>query len=133
MYYSLKSQRLIFLRASIARRRQPVLHRIGVIMAIIHIVIMFLPGLAFWVFFDVFSGWDFSMASVIPIWAVMLPIYIMEPAQYYLALGIVGTYVSFLAGNIGNLRLPVVISTAEVLGVEPGSPEEGKWSQVWQS
>jgi len=50
----------------------------------------------------------------------------MEPVQYYLALGIVGTYVSFLAGNIGNLRLPVAISTAEVLGVDPGSPEEGK-------
>lgn len=32
--------------------------------------------------------------------------YVVEPISYYAALGLTGTYLSFLSGNIGNMRVP---------------------------
>jgi hypothetical protein len=36
-----------------------------------------------------------------------MPLWFIEPVSYFLVLGICGTYISFLAGNISNFRLPV--------------------------
>jgi len=107
----------------ITNEYNPSVHRIGVTMAAIHMIIMFFPGLALLLFFNVFPGWGNIMAAAIPIWTMMAPIYIMEPIQYFLALGTMGTYVGFLAGNNSNIRLPVAIATEDAMGVEPGTPE----------
>ncbi len=101
----------------------PKVHRIGLIIAIVHVIIMFLPGLYLLVAYGVWPGWNVIMSGVFPIWAALAVVYVIEPVQYFLALGTVGTYVSFLAGNISNIRLPVAVTTTEVAGVEPGSPE----------
>ncbi|MCK8817838.1 hypothetical protein MWH28_10735 [Natroniella sulfidigena] len=47
--------------------------------------------------------------------------YFVEPISYYAILGLAGTYVSFLSGNISNLRLPASAMAQEVLEVEEGS------------
>lgn len=50
-------------------------------------------------------------------------IWFIEPISYFPTLGPAGTYMSFLSGNIGNMRLPVIIGTQEALGLSPGSEE----------
>lgn len=50
-------------------------------------------------------------------------IWFVEPVSYFTTLGSAGTYMSFLSGNIGNMRLPVIIATQEALELEPGSDE----------
>lgn len=45
----------------------------------------------------------------------------VEPISYFGVLGIPGTYMSFLSGNISNLRLPVSIAVQGAAEVEPGS------------
>lgn len=47
--------------------------------------------------------------------------WIVEPISYFSVLGIPGTYMSFLSGNISNLRLPVALATQEAAEVEIGS------------
>lgn len=47
--------------------------------------------------------------------------YIVEPISYYAALGMTGTYLSFLSGNIGNMRVPVAAMALEATDSEPGS------------
>ncbi|MCD8224597.1 MAG: hypothetical protein LUC99_07120 [Clostridiales bacterium] len=49
--------------------------------------------------------------------------YVVEPVSYYPGLGLAGTYMSYLAGNINNMRLPCAICAQEAAGVEPGTPE----------
>lgn len=49
------------------------------------------------------------------------PYYFIEPISYFPVLGIAGTYMSFLAGEIGNMRLPVSAVAQNVLKVESGS------------
>lgn len=45
----------------------------------------------------------------------------VEPISYFPVLGIPGTYMSFLSGNIGNLRLPASVAAQEAASVEPGT------------
>lgn len=48
--------------------------------------------------------------------------WIVEPISYYPVLGISGTYMAFLSGNISNLRLPCAAAAQESTGVETGTP-----------
>lgn len=50
-------------------------------------------------------------------------IWVVEPISYFPTLGPAGTYMSFLSGNIGNMRLPVIAATQDALGLTPGSDE----------
>lgn len=47
----------------------------------------------------------------------------VEPISYFPILGIPGTYMAFLSGNIANMRLPVSATAQEAAGVETGSNE----------
>ncbi len=50
-------------------------------------------------------------------------VWFIEPISYFPTLGPAGTYMSFLSGNIGNMRLPVIVGTQDALGLAPGSEE----------
>lgn len=65
---------------------------------------------------DIVSGLISIVGFVGVIWFV-------EPISYFTTLGPAGTYMSFLSGNIGNMRLPVIIATQEALELSPGSDE----------
>jgi hypothetical protein len=47
--------------------------------------------------------------------------YIVEPISYFPILGVSGTYMSFLSGNIANMRLPASVIAQDAIGVERGS------------
>ena len=49
--------------------------------------------------------------------------WIVEPITYFPILGIPGTYMSFLAGNISNMRMPCSALAQEAAGVEEGTDE----------
>lgn len=52
-----------------------------------------------------------------------VPFFIIEPIIYYPVLGDAGTYMSFLSGNIANMRLPCAAVAQAVAGVEEGTRE----------
>lgn len=47
--------------------------------------------------------------------------YVVEPISYYAALGLSGTYLSFLSGNIGNMRVPVAALALDSTNSQPGT------------
>jgi hypothetical protein len=47
--------------------------------------------------------------------------YIVEPISYYASLGMSGTYLSFLSGNIGNMRVPCAALALDVTKSEAGT------------
>lgn len=101
----------------------PKIHRIGIPFSLLHAFLLLVPGLFLVVVHNVWPGWPVILSGVVPVWAALAVIYIIEPLQYYLALGTVGTYISSIAGNNSNIRLPTAVATQEIMGVEPGSPE----------
>ncbi len=87
------------------------------------IPLSFLPVIYLWLRYDtvpplgsILTGW-FLIASIYGAW------YIVEPVSYFPILGMAGTYMSFLSGNIANMRVPCAAVAQDVLGVEPGSKE----------
>lgn len=63
---------------------------------------------------DILTGW-FLIASIFGVFAIV------EPISYFPILGLPGTYMSFLAGNIGNMRVPCSAIAQKAVGVVPGS------------
>ncbi len=47
--------------------------------------------------------------------------YFVEPISYYAALGMTGTYLSFLSGNTGNMRVPCAALALDVTKSETGT------------
>lgn len=81
----------------------------------------FLPPLYLWVVEGVIpAGKDILTAwiSVVSIFGVL---YFIEPLSYYPVLGTAGTYLSYLSGNVGNVRIPALISAQKTLEVEPNT------------
>ncbi len=48
-------------------------------------------------------------------------VWFIEPVSYFPILGPAGTYMSFLTGNIGNMRLPVIGAVQNALDLEAGT------------
>jgi hypothetical protein len=48
-------------------------------------------------------------------------LYIIEPISYFPILGASGSYMSFLSGNVANMRMPAVGAVQNALNLEPGT------------
>ena len=79
----------------------------GSITSLIHVVIFFLPPIYLMVFYGLPADWGTIMQGAAATWSFSMPLWFIEPISYFLVLGVCGTYISFLAGNISNFRLPV--------------------------
>lgn len=87
------------------------------------ILLCFCPALTLAFFYDlmppvsaIFSGFVLVAGAVGVIWFV-------EPISYFPILGVSGTYMAFLSGNIGNLRIPCAMIAQKIAKVEPGTNE----------
>lgn len=66
-----------------------------------------------------------SIDLVLAAWGLTLiafgAFYIVEPVSYYASLGMSGTYLGFLSGNIGNMRVPCAALALDVTKSETGT------------
>lgn len=97
--------------------------RTGVITVIIPMLMCFLPSLYLYLAHGVFPDFSTAMKAWGMIATIYGAFYIVEPISYYPILGLTGTYISFLSGNIGNLRVPCSAIAQEAVGAESGTPE----------
>lgn len=67
-------------------------------------------------FAPVLQGW-LAIAGVVGV------AWFMQPLQFFPVLGVAGTYMSNISGNIQNMLVPCAIASCQSAGVEPGSPE----------
>lgn len=122
-YHGMSSLPLEEKEAIIKKEYGPKVHRAGLILSLCQAVIIFLPALFMLVAFGVWPGWAVIGKAFASTAAIAAPYWFIEPVSYFLILGIGGTYISFVAGNISNMRLPVSAVAQEVAGVREGSPE----------
>ncbi|MEG1837158.1 MAG: hypothetical protein RRZ70_04520 [Synergistaceae bacterium] len=66
-----------------------------------------------------------KLSVVLEAWALVAAsfgaFYFVEPLSYYSVLGLSGTYLSFLSGNIGNMRVPCAAIALEATNTESGT------------
>lgn len=66
-------------------------------------------------------GWAAIISGFTAYASIVMFVWVLEPVSYYPVLGVSGTYLSFLTGNIGNMCLPVASVAQSVVGAEPGT------------
>lgn len=66
-------------------------------------------------------GWGPILTGLVGYASFIGILWVLEPITYYPVLGIAGTYLAFLSGNIANMCLPCSVSAQEAIGAEPGS------------
>ena len=83
----------------------------------------FIPALYLAVSYGVIPSFSLIISSVSLIAIIYATSFLAEPILYFPILGISGSYMSWLAGNIFNLRVPVSIASQNSVGVTEGTPE----------
>lgn len=95
--------------------------RYGSLTNLLAIPLCFIPAIYLWLVKGAFPGWNNILTGWMYV-ASMFAIYsVVEPICYFPILGLPGTYMSFLSGNIGNIRVPCAVVAQESLGIEPGT------------
>lgn len=54
---------------------------------------------------------------------IYIPVAIVEFLVYTPMLGVGGSYLSFITGNVTNMKIPCVMNAKEIAGTESGTPE----------
>ncbi|WP_236880927.1 hypothetical protein [Clostridioides difficile] len=89
----------------------PFMIRFGSLTLSLCILSSLVPLLIFSFLFFIMPPISSFFASTLAIFCIIPPNYILEPVSYSPILGITGTYMSFLSGNISNMRLPCSIAS----------------------
>lgn len=98
-------------------------HKIGRITLLAACVTTTFPVLYLYLVHGIFPSVDWLWNDVLLIVASFGFIWLIEPISFYPALGLAGTYLAFLTGNIGTTKLPAAAIAQDLAKVEPGSRE----------
>lgn len=97
--------------------------KLGRLTLLIAVPLSLFPGIYLWLRYGaippiktIFTSW-FMIASIYGVE------YFMTPISYFPILGMSGTYMSFLSGNIANVRVPCALVAQDVVGVKSGTQE----------
>ena len=99
------------------------LHRIGKITAVVTIALLVsFPFIA-----AIMNGesisWQGFLAGFAKVGIIYIPVAIVEFLVYTPMLGVGGSYLSFLTGNVTNMKIPCVMNAKDIAGTEAGTPE----------
>lgn len=102
----------------------------GRLTSLIGVVASFVPVAVLAIVFDVMPALDAIVAAATIRISACLVYYFIEPISFQPVLGIPGTYMAFLSGNISNLRVPCSSVAQKAAGVEEGTPEGAVLSTI---
>lgn len=99
------------------------LHRIGRVMMILMIVML----LGVPLLFAAMNGLSVDMSGfvngVVKVGIIYFPTSIVEFLIYTPMLGVGGSYLSFITGNVTNMRIPCAMNASGIANTQPGTPE----------
>ncbi len=101
----------------------PYIMRWGMWTNLLGALLAFLPLLALIIFFDASPVWTAMLAGFLTVASSEGVMWFMEPISFFPVLGTPATYMSFLSGNVSNLRIPAATSAQKAVGTEAGTPE----------
>lgn len=84
-------------------------------------VLSFGPALVLAVVYKLMPPVSAIITAFIAISSAVVVLWFVEPISYFPIVGVPGTYMAFITGNISNLRIPTAAVSQDVAGVEPGT------------
>jgi len=102
----------------------------GMSTTLLGVLLCFGPVAVLYFVYGIMPPWSAIITGTIMQMSVSGVFYVVEPVSYFTILGIPGTYMSFLSGNIGNLRVPCSAIAQDAADVEKGTPEGSIMSTI---
>lgn len=102
----------------------------GRLTSLIGVVASFVPVAVLAIVFDIMPALDAIVAAATIRISACVVYYFVEPISFQPVLGIPGTYMAFLSGNISDLRVPCSSVAQKAAGVEEGTPEGAVLSTI---
>ncbi len=99
-------------------------HRSGIIMNSIGLGLLFAVPFLFSLILNTSINWKGWLSGILRVGATYLPICIVEFLIYVPILGAGASYLSFITGNIINMKLPCAYSAREIAGTSAGTKED---------
>jgi hypothetical protein len=99
------------------------LHRIGRLTMILMIGLLMMIPITFGMLNDLSPDWKGFVNGIIKVGIIYYPTSIVEFLIYTPMLGTGGSYLSFITGNVTNMRIPCAMNAAGIAKTEPGTPE----------
>lgn len=84
----------------------------------------FLPGIYLWIFYNAVPPLSAILAaSASIVIGFSGPLWFVEPMSFFPILGVPGSYMAMLSGNIANMRVPCSTMAQDAAGVQEGTEE----------
>ena len=99
------------------------LHRLGRITLVLSVVFLVSLPFVFGAFFGVAPDMGAFLSGFAKVGVIYIPVAIVEFLVYTPMLGVGGSYLSFITGNVTNLKIPCVMNSKEIAGTTDGTPE----------
>ncbi|MDD6222143.1 MAG: hypothetical protein PUB14_04845 [Lachnospiraceae bacterium] len=99
----------------------PKANRIGKITGFLGVVLSFCPAIVLAVVYGILPRPAALLTAFISGASAFGVLWFVEPISYFPVVGTTGTYMSFLSGNISNMRIPCASMAQAAADVEPGT------------
>ena len=99
------------------------LHRLGRITLVLSVVFLVALPFVFGAFFGVSPDMGGFFSGFAKVGVIYIPVAIVEFLVYTPMLGVGGSYLSFITGNVTNMKIPCVMNSKEIAGTTDGTPE----------
>lgn len=99
------------------------MHRLGRITLIVMTALLIAVPFVYGSINDVSPDTAHFLAGLAKVGIIYYPVAIVEFLVYTPMLGVGGSYLSFITGNVTNMRIPCVMNAKDIAGTEAGTPE----------
>ena len=99
------------------------LHRMGRFLLVSGIVILSMIPFLIGMLYGVSPNMAAFLKGYATVAVVYIPVSLVEFLVYAPMLGVGGSYISFITGNVTNMKIPVAMNAREIAGTEVGTPE----------
>lgn len=99
----------------------PKVHRVGTASMLLILILSFLPAIYFSFVEGFHPGWKVIGQAAATMIGIEVFTWILEPTLYFPMIGITGSYISFVAGNITNMRIPAATAAQSAVDAKMGT------------
>lgn len=99
------------------------LHRIGRITGVAIVVLLLVVPFLFGIVNHVSPDWGGVLSGFLKVGIIYVPVSIVEFLVYAPMLGVGGSYLSFITGNVTNMKIPCAMNARDIAETKPGTPE----------
>lgn len=110
-------------REQIIQKYNSALHFLGRITLILATILLMAIPIVIGMMNDVQPSISGFLNGLLKVGMIYIPMSIVEFLIYTPMLGVGGSYLSFLTGNVTNMKIPVVMNSKEIAQTESGTPE----------